>query len=204
MGKILSRAGTSLADVYDVEGSIAGVDQLLSEDVNLVHEMGSTIFNERLTGAISPVASAATAQSLAGSASGGAFTQTVRLLGIQVVVDEVETRLDEVTVLIAGPGTTEIPIWTWVQADGAILQPMNLAGSVGDVLLLTPALGRITLLPNLLFGDQPDGQVGGTTIITRFNTSAFGAGTIVVTTIQHIAFAATGGLSSRGLPIPGW
>ena len=62
MPKILSQAGDSLADSYDVAGSIAGVDDLITQDVQLLHEMGGTIFSERLTSQVLTIASGSIAQ----------------------------------------------------------------------------------------------------------------------------------------------
>jgi len=64
MPKVLAKAGDSLADVYDIEGSIAGVDQLLSNDVNLFHEMGGVIFSERLELVITRKLTGAIAQNI--------------------------------------------------------------------------------------------------------------------------------------------
>ena len=45
MVKILSQAGISLADLYNVEGSIAGIEQLDTRELPIVHEMSGTIFS---------------------------------------------------------------------------------------------------------------------------------------------------------------
>jgi len=62
MPKVLGQVGVSLADAYDIEGSIAGVDELVTRDVSLTHDMAATIFSERVSTAIRRSATAALAQ----------------------------------------------------------------------------------------------------------------------------------------------
>jgi len=203
MPKILSRSGDSLADVYDVAGSIAGIDNLQSADVNLVHEMGTTIFSERLTGIISSLPTAAIAQNLAFGAVFSFAGQPSRILAAHVFPNQIETRLDDVVINVQGPGTdlTEIPIWMWKQADGAQNVRFIFEGTTTDNLFLTPAVNQITI-PSLLLGSNaPQAQ---SSIAIRGNTSGFGAGTVVITAIVYLAFAELGGVSSRGLPLPSW
>ena len=71
MPKILAQAGISLADVYDVEGSIAGTDELLSEDVSLVHEMGGHMMSERCRSFVVTLATGDQIQNANFAATGG-------------------------------------------------------------------------------------------------------------------------------------
>lgn len=202
MPKILSKSGDSLADVYDVKGSIAGIDDLVSNDVNLVHEMGATIFSERLSARITSFATAAVAQSLQFSAGLAPFQETSRLLGISVVTTD-DARISNVQVSITNPdgvNHSDIPIFYWNQGDptGGIVVMVNDTINVLDLLIpITPAN-----LPNLLIGlDSPS---PASVISIRGVTAAFGAGTVATRVILHMAFAQLEGVSSRGLPIPGW
>ena len=197
MAKILSKSGDSLADVYDVQGSIAGMDDLKSEEVNLVHEMGGTIFSERLSAAIFPLTTGAIAQSIAFN-TGLLLPQTSRLLGLSVVSNN-PGRLVDVSVHITAP-LTELPVFAWVNADGQISVRMLISGSVATNFLLRP--GSVLQVPNLFIGE--DSPLPASTITIRGNTSAFGAGTVTTQAIAYIAFPQIGGLSNRGLPIPSW
>jgi len=64
--------------------------------------------------------------------------------------------------------------------------------------------GRETysLLPSILATLNQQQAVGG--LVLRGNTSAFGAGTVELTLLAFLSFAAQEGLSSAGLPIPSW
>jgi len=205
MAKILSRSGDSLADTYDVEGSIVGVEDLNAREVHLTHEMGGVIFSERLTGSIVATAAAATAQNLAFAAAGPDMAQTSKLLALQVTSSETTGRLDDVVVLLGGPGDTEIPIWNWLQADGAINTLITIGGSLADINVLQPHQGLQTI-PLIIPGtDQPVNGVGPNRLILRGNTSGFGAGTVVVQMLAYFAFAIDPGMGgSRGLPVPSW
>lgn len=59
MPKIQTRAGESLADQYDTPGSVAGVEELLSRDVGLFHEMGNVLLSERMQSEILEITGAA-------------------------------------------------------------------------------------------------------------------------------------------------
>jgi len=202
MPKILSKSGDSLADVYDVAGSIAGLENLESNDVNLVHEMGGVIFAERLTGSVTTMPVAAVAQNLAFGETFAFGGQPSRILGLQVFVNQAVTHLDDVSINIQGPAVvTEIPIWMWEVADGGINVRFILAGSTSENNFLVPPSNRI-LLPNLLLGSNA--PQASTTLAIRGNTSGFGAGTVEITGIVYLAFAELGGVSSRGLPLPSW
>ena len=201
MAKILSKSGDSLADVYDIEGSIAGIEDLQSKDVNLVHEMGGTIFSERLSAQMVLVASSGVLQSVTFTA-GVTIPVTSRLLGLAVVVT-LASRITQLSVGIGSPvaiDDTEIPIFVWENADAAQDVEVLIDGTVESrELLISP--GGI-FAPTILMGN--DSPRRANIIQLRGETNAFGAGNIAVTVIAHILFPQRGGLSSRGLPIPGW
>ena len=203
MAKILSKSGDSLADVYNVQGSIAGIDQLLSEEVHLVHEMGSTIFSERLSSSILVLDTAALSQTTDFAINFFLGRTTARILGVQVLANQSPvTRILRASVNISTPiPITDMPIWTWVPADLESTVNIIIAGSssLGKFLMN----GNNRLLPNITIGsDQPFGTTP--TISFRGKTATFGAGTVIVTALIYFAFASAGGLSSRGLPLPGW
>lgn len=202
MPKVLSKSGDSLADVYDVEGSIAGVEELLSKDINLVHEMGATIFSERLSTRMVDLTSGAIAQTLAFNVN-FTVTETARLLGIQVITSD-PARLLRVQASITSPPAVDnqdVPIWLWdVAANGVTAARLLLAGTVTAVNLLNPNFRPD--IPNLLVGlgsPRP-----ASTISLRGFTATFGAGTVTTQALILLAFPQVGGLSSRGLPIPSW
>jgi len=201
VAKILSKSGDSLADVYDVDGSIAGIEDLVSRDVNLVHEMGSTIFSERLSASIFPLTSGAIPQSTAFN-SALPISPTSRLLGLAVVTDQLARINDmQVSIQAGAPGAqTDIPLFVWVAGEIAKVIRMEIGGSLQTQTILLPASGAST--PNLIIGQ--DSPLPAATFILRGQTNAFGAGTVTTQVILHIAFPQLEGLSNRGLPLPGW
>jgi len=199
VAKILSKSGDSLADVYDVAGSIAGIDDLLSEDVNLVHEMGATIFSERLSAAVFPLTSGAIPQSTAFN-SALPLAQTSRILGLAVVTDQI-ARINDVQVSINSQGVdTDCPIFSWISSDPSKVVRITIGGSLQTLTLLTPAY--LPFIPNLTINQGSPSPVS--TLILRGQTNAFGAGTVITQAIFFIAFPQVDGLSNRGLPLPGW
>lgn len=201
MVKILSKSGDSLADVYDVQGSIAGIDDLLSKDVNLVHEMGATIFSERLSARVVNLTTGAIAQSTDIETS-FVFAETTRLLGIQIASEDA-SRLAVIQASITSPENVtnnDIPIFVWDATDGTRTIDILIGGVTESLDLLLPA--NVVPVPNLMVGA---GSLLPSNIISlRGTTTAFGAGTVITRMILYVAFARSAGLSSRGLPIPAW
>jgi hypothetical protein len=207
MGKILSQAGDSLADAYDVAGSIVGVDSLLTQDVQLLHEMGGTIFSERLTSQTLTIASPSTGQNLGFVASYDDFPDSpVRILGIQVLTSTpARVQLASVSILEAD-GSAEQPIFVYDSDDdeeGLVTCTISGGGSA----LYGHLSPRLSATPTLVtrFGnasDMPTLQLRGLTV-------GFGSGTVQCTALVHVARAGPavpvpGTPESHGLPIPSW
>lgn len=210
MPKILSRSGASLADIYDVEGSIAGIETLESTDVSLVHDLGQAIANERLGGTILQIGTGAILQDitwdlLLPSLPASTNASVSRILGISVIATQ--DRVDRATVSIHGPGAVgaglEIPIFVWNTAnDGSIVVRWLNSGTLNDAATyLRPAV-PIPGMPSLLFGPaQPQIMPA---ISFRGLTTGFGAGTVTVTCQVYMSWIELAGVRSFGLPIPGW
>lgn len=200
MPKVLAQAGTTLADVYDVEGSVAGVEELLSSEVHLSHEMGATIFSERFSQFVRRVVTGNLAQNIEIAATLSAFPGTpCRINGVCVLVDTAG-RVDDVAVNVKDNGARELPIWVW---DGTNTDTIRLFDvTLGDKNVLRPN-AAYSLLPNIVSG--PNRAVDTVDdIVVRGTTSGFGAGTVEITLLVFISFAARDAVSSQGLPIPGW
>lgn len=205
MGRILSRTGVSLADQYDIEGSIAGVERLESKEVHLVHEMGAVIFAERMSGRIRRAQTGGITQSTAFNTSitdmpGAA----VRLLALQAFVSDA-TRLTHMNISLGvsqlAPAQ-DIPVWAWNLGDPTRTVSLTDDGSIVTSTMMLPVIDQV---PNLLIGDLQAFTVNEINI--RGFTEAFGAGTIVMTILAYLAFSSAerdGGLSSVGVPFPGW
>lgn len=207
MAKILSQAGDSLADSYDVAGSIAGVEDLITQDVQLIHEMGGTIFAERLTAQILTIASPSTAQNseFSGSFASAADSPT-RILGIQVLTSAANrVQLASVSIL-ASDASQEQPIFVFDSTDdeeGLVVCTVG-GGASTTYGHLSP---RLAATPTMMIrhGDtnsMPSLQLRGL-------TEGFGAGTVQVTALVHIARAGpatpvAGTPESHGLPLPSW
>ena len=200
--KILGQAGTSLADQYDVEGSIAGLEELDSEEVKVVHEMGGTLFSERLSGSVNSGSTGAILQNIQFDV-GVSFSQVTRILGIQVVSTD-PARILRAQVSISSPAAfddTDLPVWFWdVGTDGFRTANVRIAGALQTVQIMVPAI--TPLLPSLLTGQgSPRGVF---TLNLRGRTSGFGAGNVTTQMLIYAAFPQVAGLSSKGLPVPSW
>jgi len=203
MVKILSRSGDSLADVYDVVGSVAGIEELRSEEVTLVHEMGQTLFSERLSGFIR--------RSTTGAITQSTFVDEVltdlpngitKVVGVQVFADDA-SRVDRMAVMLrSAVDGDEIPLWVWDGANNVTVRFSDNGAAVATHEVLVPSV--ITQLPSLLIGRHQPQRVDE--ISLRGQATAFGAGNVTITMLVYIAFThlATFGLSSRGLPVPSW
>lgn len=202
MVKILSQAGMSLADVYDVEGSIAGTEELIAHDINLVHEMGATVFSERYTTTYRRVASGDLGQSTAFNLEiTNLPVVPTRLLGLAVISDD-GSRIARAVCVVRQPADgQDIPIWAFngnlitvdLIDDGATRAAYSLLRGETDV----------GFVPTMVGGSGQDANIVDA-IVLRGDTTAFGAGTVFVRVIYYLAFAFLGGVSSRGLPIPSW
>lgn len=211
--RVLAQAGVSLADVYDVEGSIVGIDSLDVDDIKGVHEMGGTIHSERLNVFTLIADSTAIAQSTTfGIVLGGIPNSINRVLAVAAMCDDAD-RLNHCSWLIEDPDSdVEFPIWNWEESvaessdfasqvlwnpGSGVVQEFMLrsgnAGGWGMPTFLAP-IGVSRAMPNLVFRGQ---------------SIAFGAGTVRVRGVMMIARPNSGNPppgepSSFGLPMPSW
>ena len=203
MVKILSQAGNSLADTYDVEGSIAGIDHLETHELPIVHEMGSTVFSERFSTAIRRATSGAVAQNISWDVILTDLPGVpTRLLGVLVFANNAG-RVLRASCQVRNDGEgRELPVWIY---DGANFIVTRMEDNGGGVGLLEILMGNIQAIqmPNFTGGNgQP--QIADQ-LAFRGTSTGFGAGTVTVTALYYIAFSETGRVpSSRGLPIPSW
>jgi len=206
MAKILSKSGDSLADAYNVVGSIAGIDDLVSREVSLVHEMGNVMFSERYVTTFRRMATGDMLQDidfdLVITNLPGAPT---RLLGLGVISDAGTRILRACASVRDHLAGNEIPIWAY---DGSNFTPVDLV-STGDAtgsttfdLLHGIPAGPISV-PTMMGGSlQGAGMVDS--FAFRGRTTSFGAGTVFITLLLYFGFAFQEGLSSRGVPFPSW
>lgn len=207
--KVLAQTGVSLADVYDIQGSIVGTDELLGGEVHLSHEMGGTIFSERIQTFIVAISSGAILQSASFDATFGAIPDCPnRVLAVTVIVDTA-SRLNNCTLSVfIDDASGEYPIFNWAIAHD---QQKNCridlgAAAPADLTMLVPIAG-VNLLPALLTRVGIADQMP--TLRFRGTTDAFGAGDVTATCLVTLARAtpgspAPGEPSSHGLPIPSW
>ena len=203
MVKILSRSGDSLADTYDVEGSIAGIDQLLSKEVTLIHEMGGTIFSERLTGGIVRLSSTALAQNVSWNVVFEVVTTTMsRIVGVLVFADT-STRIVSATVAIRDPlAGREMPVAIWDSSEDRVTIRMVDDGAAVAVFDAMVTSMNGPTVPSMMLGGAQPSPVNEITF--RGLTTGFGAGTVTCTALVYLLHASVTGLSSRGLPLPSW
>jgi len=204
MPKVLSQAGTSLADSYDILGSVAGIDQLHTKEVQVVHELGQTITMERMQARIFTMITAATIQDTAFAISLTPLTASpARIYGIVVTVD-VTSRLTHVNVSARDPvNGTEMPLWVWDGANEDVIRFSD-GTALANQIVLRPTVGFYNPLPLTMYGiDLPENHVNQYRL--RGLTSGFGAGEVTVTAQMYAAFIdGPGALSSRGIPVPSW
>jgi len=205
VGKILSQSGDSLADIYDVAGSIAGIDHLETHELPIVHEMGHTVFAERMGGRHTRIVSGALSQSDTFDVTSTDMTNGInRVLGVAVFGDaDPNARIENAVVSIRDPVTErEFPIWIWDQANNvsSTIRIIDNGGAVGQQEAL---IGSALQLPSFVFGpDQPQSMPQ---FVFRGVAQAFGAGNITLKALIYRTFASVAsGLSSRGVPVPGW
>lgn len=203
MTKILAQAGISLADIYDIAGSIVGVEQLQSQEVSLVHEMGQTVFSERLTGTILRISTGNLLQNVTFGFTLTAPAGVCRVLGVSLFTDVAARLINANLSLRDSVNEREMPLFIW-DSTNDIESTMNIDddGTVGDVTALvqtSPQPG----IPNLVIGSTQRQSVGDLMRL-RGTTAGFGAGNVVVTAIVYFGFASTTSISSFGVAIPGW
>ena len=201
MVKILSRSGDSLADTYDVQGSIAGIEQLRSDEVTLVHEMGSTFFSERFSTFLRVALSGTLNQ---GNGFGTFLTDLPsvpsRVLGVVVFADTA-ARIDNVSLAVRSEfSDREMPIWVWDQTTEVDVRIDALGSGVVTRSMFIPL--PLQTLPTFAGGGGQPQIVED--LVFRGEAAAFGAGTVAVTALIYLAFSQIGGLSSRGLTVPSW
>ena len=210
MVKILSQGGRSLADMYDIEGSIAGIEQLESREVTLVHEMGATLFSERMRNTFRR-STVLASQNLAFIIPITNFPPGIsRILGVQVLADDA-TRVDRCQVSINDPvssGGQDVPIWASKSVTlgvGVEFQTQNIAnaGVTTTTDLLVPEVGTVQL-PTFVLGDDQGVGFNMRNVTLRGFTEGFGAGTVLVTLLLHFAFTFTSGVSAYGANVPSW
>lgn len=203
MVKVLSQAGVSLADTYNVKGSIAGVEELLAREVSLFHEMGGTIFSERFQTGISRMTTGDLTQSTDFNLiSNNLPTALNRLLGLAIITDDA-ARITRASVSVRDSTIAlDFPVWVW---DGTNLQALNIESAPGGGVNIEAVLmgeGVLSMLPS--FANGVTGERLVDQLVLRGRTAAFGAGTVFLTALYYIGFAFRQGERSPGLPIPSW
>lgn len=205
MVDILGDAGRSIADLYDVRGSVIGIRKLEVTELPIVHEMGSTVFSERCSGFIRLATTGAILQSIGFDLlMTGLPAGLYRVLGVVCIVDTA-ARIRNVAVSLhagaANGNAREMPIWVWDDTnDLEGLIRIAQGGAASTETMLRPGF---TQNPNFgVSAGQP--QQVGDQIAVRGQSSAFGAGTVTLNAFVYVGFSQVGGLSSRGLPVPSW
>ena len=209
MSRILSQSGKSLASTYEIDGSQIGVDELLSQDVSLLHEMGGTIFSERLRSQVITLATGSIGQNSEFEATfefDDLVDSPVRILGCQVVANAV-TRVQLAQVSIQGVGSSgEFPFYIYDYDDApAGLVILSIQGAAVDTYIqLSP---RQIQVPTLITRKGDEGTMPG--FVLRGLTTGFGGGTVQCTALINICRAGqatpvAGDPKSHGLPLPSW
>jgi len=205
VAKVQSRVGRSLADLYDVEGSIVGIEDLLSGDVNVVHDMAWTAAAEQRTSAIRRAATSFAQSTDVTVEIAGLPLDNFVLQGLAVITDD-ESRLVNATVVARNIARTQdYPLWVWDERNTPDDAPVRLEDNnvTANFDFLIPVPGAVSP-PMAMHGrNQPDrGGILELRLLAR--STAFGAGTVSVTLLAMISLVNPGGLnnSAYGLPVP--
>jgi len=207
MPKIQSQAGTSLADTYDIEGSIAGIENLESRDVSLVDEMGGRVFSERLLSFNLNTTTGNLSQNVTWAVTIGGFPDSPNRIINPGVIIEATGNVAHCSIAIRNTDTgNEVPIFVWddaVDAERVITWSNAGAGALARLYLVNamPAMPAL----NTRFGNA---EIMGD-LIFRGLMSAFGGGTVEAIAVLHFMRANRGNPqpgepSSHGLPLPSW
>jgi len=206
MPRILSQAGSSMAQGYDVDGGIVGVDELDSAAVHLAEDFGARVFSERLQSFLIRMTSGAINQSIDFDILAAGIPDSVnRILGIFVF--ETNTRIDNVQVgWNEQEDDQDMPLFVWNTAtDSTRSVRYEDLGTVAAVDLMVPAYPMLT--PTIITRTGANRVIPQ--LVMRGSSTAFGAGTVVCNALVHLCRAnpgspAPGEPSSHGLPLPGW
>lgn len=203
MAKILSQSGDSLADTYDVKGSVAGIDQLETRELPIVHEMGGTLFSERLSASIR--------RSTTGNINQNTEWDNVladlpatpgRILGVCVISSDANRILNASVSVQEQAGDREMPIFLWDTNEQFLAARLVENGAAAGLFNFLANALNIGTVPSMLIGTEQPQPIDRVSF--RGDTTGFGAGTVVATMLLYVAFSQVAGISSRGLPIPGW
>lgn len=206
--KVQTRSGSSIADTYDVVGSIAGVEELDQDSVKTVHEMGQVISSERMGVSVLRADSGAVLQTIVFSASifGAAMPpQIFRLINLQVFTTGAVARILNVAINARNPNAAtiqEVPIWTWDGGAAETVRMVDAGAGSAEVELLIPTAATLRL-PLFMSGRAQPNEFSE--LVMRGTTATFGAGTILIAMLAQFAHtdaALIGG--SVGLPVPSW
>ena len=206
MPKILAQAGISLADVYNVEGSVAGTDELLSKEVSLVHEMGGQILSERLLTHTINIETAALLQNVDYRILFSNLPDCPNRIVSVIVAADVPARVLHATVCVS-PVTSgsDAVLWNHTGAvDGDYELRMEDSGVVVNLVGLDPHFSFVPFLVTRAGDEALMPQV-----ILSGRTTGFGAGDVSVQAFVTVIRAqrnnpAAGEPTSHGLPIPSW
>ena len=207
MTKIQSRSGASLADIYDVQGSIAGIDQLETRELPIVHEMGATVLSERFTTRVFRVTTGLIAQNIEFAVEETSLPETpARLLGLQVFIDGTGAQITRCTVMGTDPTLgQDFPLWVLDSSSNTTESiVMEDAGASNTLQVLIPRSTITLAFPTFVGGkEQQDPMVSSVTLAGL--TAGFGAGTVELIALLYLAFPRRdGSVGSKGLPVPSW
>lgn len=203
---VQSQVGISLSDVYDVRGGQAPIERLLTTEVPVVHEMGSTIFAERFQQTIRRRSTGDIAQS---TAIGDVITDLPAgpwMLHGLTVLSDASARLSNLAILARDPrAAREEILWVWNSVVGTFISNIRIqeeGAGISQLEVLIPGVGSGPFLPRLMSSSQSRQFVSE--IAIRGLTTAFGAGTVETILLLHISLTHQGDISNHGLPIPSW
>lgn len=211
MSKVLAQAGISLADVYDVEGSIVGVQELEAHEVKAVHELGGQIHSERLQAFVILLTTGPILQTITFDVVAGGIPDSINRVLSVFVFSDVSSRTNFVQVGISGQGVAgEVPMFAWDSgADTEQTTRLSIGGAAAANVIGKRLLGQGTtnFTPQLLMRTGANKLMPD--LVMRGASNTFGAGNVTISALVLIARPdegnpPPGAPSSFGLPIPSW
>jgi len=201
--KVLGRSGFSIPDTYDIRGSKVDIQDIDAANPPLVHELGATIFMERLSMGVFILETGNVAQSTNFDVTFAlADVSVARVLAVEVVNDAVGQTAHANVALRDDPAEREIGIWTWDATNDAehLIRRQLQGAAISNMGLLRP--NAQVQVPSLMLGLDHRDPVN--MIAFRGATTAFGAGNMTFDCQVLLAFSHEDGINSFGVPIPGW
>ena len=204
--KVAGESGHSVGQTYQLPGGVIEIEDVATANVNLTHDLASTIFSERFRTQVFEIKSGAIAQSTSWNVTyTGLPATTTRILGVIVQSAGADKTTRATVSIYDADSGLDMPFFYWdITKDEEVGVIMSDSAGVAVQRVLQPVNSFIGMpLPSFGGGKlQPHGTARNLSF--RGTTNSFGGGTVECTACLMIASSAVANVVSQGLPIPSW